>query len=332
VIVNPLATQFADRHGARKRLATRLALVGALTATAFTMAEGFWLVLAVAVFHTIFQAPVLPLSENLILLTARARDLDYGRMRLWGSIAFIASSTGAGYFFVGRPDALIMWVLIGCLVLVWATAKVLPDVRTPPADTRHRPVRQLLTNRLFLVFVLCAALNMASHAVLHGFGTLHWQAMGLDNDIIGLLWGVGVVAEIILFAFSRALLARTGIVGMLAIGAGAGVVRWIGLGLTTEVWALVLFQILHGFTFGATHLGAMTFIQRAVPATLSATAQGLYSSLSMGVFVGLTMIFAGHLYAAFAGRAFLAMAALSGASLIVTLVLHRMWRSSDQIV
>lgn len=331
VISNPLAAQIADRRGERRRLVTLLSLLGALTAALYLGAWGFWPIVAVALLHTAVQSPVMPLSENLILLTLRERRLDYGRLRAWGSVAFIVTSMGAGALLEGSDPVLIMPLIVGGLLLVTVTCSTLPDARPPPATGTGWTIGELLTNRLFLLFVVCAALNMASHAVLHAFASLHWRAAGVPEAMIGVLWAVGVVAEIVLFAFSGVFLRRLGVGGMLCLGAAAGIVRWIGLGLTTEVWALVPIQALHGLTFGASHLGAMHFIQQAVPPRLSATAQGLYSAISMGLFVGATTAFSGVLYETLGGGAFHVMALYSAASLAVALVLTRLWAPGREI-
>lgn len=331
VFSNPAMTSLADRLGERRRLMILLALGGTLAALLFPLVRGFWPVLAVAALHTMLQGPVMPLGENLVLLAIRARGLDYGRLRLWGSIAFIATSIGAGALLAGRPDSLIMGLIVGLLALIVLATLALPEMR-PPSDRPRalRPVRVLLTNGVFLLFVLTASLNSASHSVLLGFATIHWRAAGLADETIGLLWAAGVVAEIALFAGSRIAL-RLGTIGLFALGAAAGMLRWIGTAVTTEIWALAFFQALHALTFGATHLAAMNFIGRAVPAHYSATAQGLYSSLSTGVVVGLTMMASGALYAALAGHAFLVMALLSLGSLLAALALGRVWRDGVEI-
>ena len=332
VFSNPALTSLADRLGERRRLMVLLALGGTLAALLFPLVRGFWPVLAVAVLHTMLQGPVMPLGENLVLLTIRARGLDYGRLRLWGSIAFIATSIGAGALLAGRPDSLIMGLIVGLLALIVLATLALPEMR-PPSDRPRalRPVRVLLTNGVFLLFVLTASLNSASHSVLLGFATIHWRAAGLADETIGLLWAAGVVAEIALFAAGSRIALRLGTIGLFELGAAAGVLRWTGTAFTTEIWALVPLQALHALTFGATHLAAMNFIGRAVPAHYSATAQGLYSSLSTGVVVGLTMMASGALYAALAGYAFLAMALLSLGSLLAALMLGRVWRDGAEI-
>ncbi|MFT5182167.1 MAG: PPP family 3-phenylpropionic acid transporter [Alphaproteobacteria bacterium] len=83
---------------------------------------------------------------------------------------------------------------------------------------------------------------------------------------------------------------------------------------------MVVIQVLHAITFGAVHLGAMHFVARNAPPGLSATAQGIYASAS-GLAMGLAMIGAGSLFAAFGGQAFFAMAAISAVGTGLALLL-----------
>ena len=333
VFSNPIATSLADRIGQRRMVMASLAAAGVLAACFFPLVSGFWPVLLVAMVQTTLWAPVMPLGDNLVLLTARERGLDYGRLRLWGSVSFIATSAGAGALLAGRPEDLIIYLIIGLLAVTFMSTLTLPDAPRMPAASRPRaPVRALLRNPIFLLFVAAAALNAASHSVLTGFATIHWRAAGLTDETIGVLWAMGVVAEIGLFAIGGRLASRLGPIGLFAVGAVAGVVRWIGTAMTTDLVALLALQSLHALTFGATHLGAMTFISRAIPQHYSATAQGLYSSLSMGLVVGLTMMASGALYQALSGTAFLVMAVLSLASLIATVLLARVWPQRAELV
>lgn len=326
IFSNPTLTQVADRRGARKGLILTLAFIGSLPFALLPLANGFWPVLLFLGLHIALYAPVLPLSDSLVLMTARERGLDYGRMRLWGSITFILASTGAGWVLTGRDPDWVIAMVGATLALIFLVGLLLPDIRTAPAAKHSRPVRGLLREPLFLVFVLTSATNMASHAVLNGFSTLHWRALGHGDDAIGVLWAVGTITEVALFAFARPAMDRLGVVGLFMLGAAAGLVRWSLTAHATAYWALLLIQPLHALTFGATHLAAMGFIQRAVPAEMASTAQGLYSSLSMGLVVGLTMMLAGRLYGAFGGDAFLFMTVLSGASLGLAFLLGRIWR------
>ncbi len=324
--VNPAVMRFADWRGERRRYALRFAAASVAAAACFPLAAGFWPVFLVAMLFACTHGPVLPLSDNIALLTARARQLDYGRLRVWGSVAFILTSTAGGAALAGRGDGAVMTAMIGGLILVAAATAALPDTRPAARRAAGRAVGRLLRDTGFLLCAAAIACNMASHAVLMGFGTLHWEAAGHGKDIIGPLWAVGVVSEVALFALGNRVVDRLGIAGMVALGASAAMLRWAGTALTTDLWLLAPIQVLHGFTFAAAHLGGMTYLQRHIAPEISATAQGLYSSFAMAGATGLALVFSGPLYERFGGGAFWFMAALSACSLLLAGALARHMR------
>ncbi len=326
VAVNPAVMRFADWQGERRRFAVGFAVASVAVAACFPLAEGFWPVLGLVLLFALAHGPTLPLSDNIALLTARARRLDYGRMRVWGSVAFILASTAGGWALARRSDEAIVAALVGGLLLVAFAAAALPDARPETRRTSRRAIGRLLRDTGFLLCASAIALNMASHAVLMGFGTIHWEAAGHGKDVIGPLWAVGVISEVALFALGNRVVDRLGIAGLIALGASAAMLRWAGTALTTDLWLLAPVQMLHGFTFAATHLGGMAWLQRHVAPEISATAQGLYSSFAMAGATGLALVASGPLYAQFGGDAFWFMAALSACSLILAAVLARRMR------
>ncbi|MBK1668481.1 3-phenylpropionate MFS transporter [Rhodovibrio sodomensis] len=312
--INPLAGQLADRTGRRRTVLAALALTALVAGALFTQVAGFWAVLAVhlLLFPT-FHATI-PIGESQTMAAVAERGFDYGRLRLWGSLAFILGVLGVGDLLTRLdPDAVLYGVMAG-LVLVVLAARGLPPVARPRDRTSRAPLSALLGQRRFLLFLAIGSLLQASHAVYYGFSAVHWQAAGLSPATVGWLWSEGVVAEVLLFAAGAALLARLGPVGLLALAAAAGVLRWGLLAWTTELAPLIAVQALHAFTFGAAHLGAMHYIARSAPPGLQATAQGVYAGTSGGIVMGATMLGAGWLYDVTGGGAFLAMAAMSAAA------------------
>ena len=94
------------------------------------------------------------------------------------------------------------------------------------------------------------------------------------------------------------------------------------MGFDPPLALLVPLQILHGLTFGATHLGAIHFMARAVPEGQAGTAQALYASVTGGLAMGGAILLAGPLYAEFGGRAYWAMAVLAAVGLFASLALR----------
>lgn len=189
-----------------------------------------------------------------------------------------------------------------------------------------KDVRALFASPVFLLFLISASLVQASHAVYYGFGTLHWRAIGIPAGTIGALWATGVMAEILLFAYSRAAIARIGMTGLILAGALACVFRWVWTAQDPSLWVLFPLQTLHALSFGATHLGAIHFITAAVPERYAATAQGIYASFSMGIIMGIMTMISGPLYDALGGHAYLAMG-LTGA--VASLGAWALWRHWD---
>ncbi|MFL1463052.1 MFS transporter, partial [Roseococcus sp. DSY-14] len=162
------------------------------------------------------------------------------------------------------------------------------------------------------LLALSAAVQ-GSHVVYYGYSTLHWTAAGLSAAQVGLLWGLGVLAEVWLFWRGGALAARLGARGLALLAAGAGVLRWSLCALTAEFWALVPVTALHGLTFGAMHLAAMRAL-RALPAEMAGRAQTLHSA-AVGAGSAALMLAAGALYAWLGGGAFWAMSLLCALAL-----------------
>ena len=68
-----------------------------LTALALFVSHGFWPVLIVYALQGATYAPYMPVTEAILVNGVRRWGYDYGRMRMWGSLAFILSTLVGGY-------------------------------------------------------------------------------------------------------------------------------------------------------------------------------------------------------------------------------------------
>ena len=328
---NPFIAHFADRSGANKKIIMIAAGGGVVTYALFGIADGFWMLFVVNVAASAMFMALIPLGENLASRASVEHGFDYGRVRLWGSITFILAAYAGGWVVEETGDAAILWMIVAAMIAAFIAGFGLPErpTRDPATvpDVRF-PAFALLRQKRFLVFIAAVSLLQSSHAVLYVFGTIHWRDAGIADDVIGALWAEGVIAEIILFAFSGAVVARVSPIRLMYISAAAGVVRWAILANTTDLTTLFATQWLHGLTFGAAHLAAMHHMLRTVPERMSASAQGLYSGFAIGLVMGLMMLVTGWLYAGYGGGAFYAMILLSAVGGAVALWLAGLTRSA----
>lgn len=325
------AGHVADRLGNPRGLAVLLSGVAVLLLAAFALVHGFWPILGMMLLWGLVWPPLMPLIDGIAVRTAAERNLSYGRMRLWGSISFVAATVGGGALLArAGADGIFALALAASLGIALACYGLPRDERqaVAPAAPRQGAMLALLREPAFVLFLLATGLLQNSHAVFYGFGTLEWRAAGIDDRVIGLLWAEGVIAEIVLFACAPAVTRRLGVTGLFLVAAAAGLVRWGITASTHDVGWLVAAQLLHGITFGAAHLGAMHYLARAVPAAATASAQALYYALPQAAGMAATLMLAGALYDRFGAGAFWAMAALSGVGGAAALALWRHRRGS----
>ena len=296
-----------------------LAALAALGFAGFTLAQGFWILLLLQVVTAASAQALLPLGESRTLSMVRARGLDYGRIRLWGSVSFVVGVLGIGGLLDLVPLATLPWILAASLFLTLCATLALPRAMEDPEPGTRGALKALLADRPLRWVLVAAALIQASHAAYYAFSAIAWKAAGLSTLTIGILWTEGVLAEIAFFAVSRRLLARISLRGLLIAAALGGLLRWSVTAFTVALPALALIQLLHAATFAAAHLAAVHFIAARAPKGLAATGQGLYAGLS-GVAMGAMMLAAGPLYDRFGLGSFGFMVAVCALALAVILV------------
>lgn len=332
VLATPLAGFYADRWG---RPALMVLILSWATFLAFVLlAQGrsfVFLLVATIVFACVWT-PVLPLCETVSMGVVRRFGLDYGRMRLWGSVTFIITNVLGGWALerLGAPS--IVW-MIGALCLLSALAAhtltasdasaSAAQVGTVAPRISLSDVASLARQRSFLFFLLATGAVQSAHAVFYVFGILHWRANGISAEWAGALWAVSILFEVLLFAYSRAVLRWIGPVQLIALGCAAAIVRWVIMGLEPSLLALVPLQMAHALTYGASHLGAVHFLARTIPDHQLGTAQAIHAAVAGGIANGLVILSVGPLYESFGGRAYWAMALVALIGLLACLGIDR---------
>ena len=317
VLATPAIGAIADRSGARRVVMTALAATALTSYAALSSAASFWVLISLNLVALTAQSALMPLGDTVTLAVSRSNGLDYGRIRVWGSVSFILASLASGAVLASSSGEEVLPLVLGASALLLLACLAVPQLHHfTGGPNRIAGIRAFVGDLRFWVFVAAASALQASHQVYYGFGTLYWRSLDFSEATIGLLWAEGVLAEILLFWQGQRLVARFGPAGLMVLGGVAGILRWSLAGMVTWLPFISALQLLHALTFGASHLGAMHFLSRAVPHSAAASAQSMYAAVSSGLGSGLVMMVAGALYAGYAGGAYLFMAVLSAAGLL----------------
>ncbi|EKO5200246.1 3-phenylpropionate MFS transporter [Vibrio vulnificus] len=285
----------------------------------FFTGGSFWLMALATVLFNLCCGPVVPLSDALANYYARLKMLDYGRTRLWGSIAFIAGSTAVGYLIsLYGTDMILYTALMGVfisLLLSMRSANVMPVTRSEHHSERPK-LTQLLTDGPVVKFLLLAALIQGSHAAYYSFSAIYWQQAGHSEEIIGYLWSLGVVSEVAVFALSKRLFAGWSLRALFVAASIGVMLRWGITASTTLLLGLVLVQLLHGVTFAMAHIAAIQYIQNSEEHKMVAL-QALYNALPLGAFIAAMTAFSGWGFEHWGANVFWVMAAMGLVALFI---------------
>ena len=254
-----------------------------------------WLALVMAL-HAFFWHAVLPQFEVITLAHLHEQAARYSRIRLWGSIGFIGTVVGLGQSF--QHLSLDLYPLAVVAVMVGIVAG---SLWVPNAQPRQRPEAQgqggflaQLRRPGVLAFYGCVALMQLSHGPYYTFLTIHLEALGYARGTIGLMWALGVVAEVLLFLAMARLLERFSLRRVLVASFLIAALRWLLLGsLADHLAVLLLAQVMHAATFGSFHAAAIHFVQRSFGHRQQGQGQALYASLS-GIGGALGALYAGY--------------------------------------
>ncbi len=265
------------------------------------------------VLHTILSS-LMPLGESATvhaLFKDNSFDKRYGRLRLWGSIGFIAMVLVAGELF--QRKGIELYPIIGMIVL--SLLALITFLLHEPKMERRKMVKGELLVVLFNPdvrwFLLSGFFMIFAHAALYVFYSLYLSNLGYNKFQIGLFWALGVFAEVIFFYFQSKLLSRLDAEVVLQASFGVGVVRFALIALYPLTPVLIFAQILHAGTFAAHHSAATKLLQRWFTGPLQARGQALMATISYGLGGTLGGLCAGWIWDAFQPRDVFVMSALA---------------------
>ena len=317
VVAAPVWGYAADQLGRLRGVMAAGMLTGALPLLVLLLpqAAGFWPTLLLVLLSSAGASAGFPLSDTMVLRSAVRHGFSFSQVRAAGSALFVAGVLGGGFAVGWAGPASVAWLIVAGYLWTVLTLPSVAPVPTTVVPRRTRAIRPLLANRDYRLVLTSSALLQGAHAAYYGFSTLYWGRAGISNQIIGVLWAEGVVAEIAVMLLLRHRISRFDPWKLTMVAAGFATLRWVGSALTTDPFLLAARQPLHAASFTIPYLAALRIINDRTPPHVAATAQTIYSSLGVSAPTGLLMALVSVLYPTWAGDVFWLMAGFSAAGL-----------------
>lgn len=299
-----------------------LALASALIMAGLSFAAGsFWLLFSAIGLFAMVNSAGMPITDSLASTWQRQIQLDYGKARLIGSMAFVVGVTLFGNVIGFFGEQNIVWILTALLLVYSMMQCVTPTIppQDEPSEQATAEVRywDLLKNNTTLRVLIASSLIQGSHAAYYVYSVLYWTSLGIPVSQTSLLWGVAVVAEILLFFFSRRLLQNWKVTTIFYLATFACIVRWLGLAIANTIWLIAILQLLHSLTYAVAHYGMMRYITTQPQAHISKL-QALYNGFSNSAMVAILTALSGVIYPYSPAFTFILMAIVVAPAFVVT--------------
>lgn len=279
----------------------------------------------------LLAAGIVPLGDHLTTSQVRRQPtLNFARIRLWGSVAFLVTSTASGFAIARFGLGVVPLSLAFCSVAAACAAMGVAEARRDRAAKDAEPAAPADPGqaRLLMLVIAGSALINASHGALYGFASLHWRALGIDDGVIGLLWSCSVVAEIILlWRFGgKAWGSWRMALAFLAVAGVAALVRFTAMPYATSLPSLFALQMLHAISFGAQLMGVMAMVAMLAPEGRQARAQGQLSATNAFA-MGAATLLSGMIYERAGAQVFHFMLPIAASGLVLVAITYRLART-----
>lgn len=311
-IVAPLIWGWIADHRSRHMAVVRLSSLLAIVSFAGVfMGTHFWWLAVVLLLFSFFWHASLPLLEVFTMNYFGSRPGAYGRVRLWGSLGFIASVVSLGPVMDSAGPWWVLPAVVALMTGILLYSLLLPETAIRARAEHAEPLHKVVFRPEVFAFLLACFLMQAGHGAYYTFYTLYLEHHGYSKTVIGALWAFAVVCEIGVFMLLQHVFARVALRQVLLASFLAATLRWLLIGFFPDSLAvLILAQALHAATFGSFHAAAMQTVHRFFVGRHQYRGQAIYGSMSFGLGGALGSFYSGYSWAVLGPTATFAIAAL----------------------
>ena len=342
IVAPSLWAILADKTGQQLLIIRLGALLALFSFLLLFWLDSYWPISFSLALFSLFWTAILPQLEVFTLNSVRRSSKIYARIRLWGSVGFIALAIFAGqvmeyYEQPNLPDTFISsftnaFVVMGCVILLClllSTMTIKPHRVVSKVQTQALAIKDKLLASRFVIFFIAGVLLQISFGPYYGFFALFLRDLTYSGFTVGLLISLGVVAEILVFIFASSFFKYFSLKVLLIFSLAVTSFRWLLVALYAEsIWLLAFTQLMHAASFALFHSASMLFISNHFTSCQQSRGQAVYLGGVYGVGGAIGAYIAGSLWldGSGASTAFLTASAVALLAAVVMLFLPKQVR------
>jgi PPP family 3-phenylpropionic acid transporter len=291
----PALAALADRQGTRTRILA-LTLAGmALAMVLLNFPTTFPAIVPLMLVLAVTRSPVGPLGDSLVARMAARHRLDFGAMRLWGSLGFavVAIVVGAIWQRIGYS---LMFPITAALLAPVALAATLLEEGPVVERAARRPFREVGRDRGLIAILAATFLMGASLGMDGAFQGIYVQHLGGGGFLVGALFGISAFSELPTMRYATALSRRIGAPATLLLAYGLFEINYIGFALARDPLVLVPLTMIKGFGFGLYFASTVRIVDERTPSEWASTVQAVMNAGAGGLAPLLASLLGGAIF------------------------------------
>ncbi|ODS23445.1 hypothetical protein AB835_08775 [Candidatus Endobugula sertula] len=273
-----------DYTGQRLRIIT----LGSFLATLFFSGMFFWEtllpLLIVTFLYSFFWNAILSQFDTVTVQYLSKDSHHYSHIRVWGSIGFIVSVVLLGFVFDLISIRYLIPVSWGLLLFIWLSGLRVKEPPKNAVESDHHHWLEVVKRPMVVAFLAAAFLLQFGFGAYYSFFSLYLENYHYSRSMIGLLWALGVVAEVLLFVVMHKIMPRVGVAYLLFWSLLLTAIRWFLTAYYVDhLWVLIFSQCIHALSFGACHAACIELIRCFFKGKNAGQGNALYSSMTFGL-------------------------------------------------
>lgn len=306
-------------HSRRRMIAIRLGTcLGFISFLGIFLHSGLWWIAIIVATYSFFWNAVLAQFEVVTLSHLHGQHHRYTQIRLWGSVGFIVAVALLGTLFDYAPITMLPYLLALLLALLALSSFFSHEARREGDHRQSEPIARIVRKPVFIAFLVACFLMQVSHGPYYTFFSIFLQEHQYSKTLIGWLWGLGVIAEVVLFGMMHRILLVASLRSVMLVTLLLSMLRWLLIAYFVDVLSiLIVAQLLHAASFGSFHAVAIEFFRRYFTRGNEGKGQAIYSSASFGAGGAVGALISGWTWDYSASLSFVIASAFCAAALIL---------------
>ncbi len=292
LFVGPALSLLADRRRWQKRmLLISIGGTGALLIL-FIFPRTFAPLLVLSLLRALLFSPMMSIGDGMIARMATRHRIDYGKLRLWGSLSFAIAALVCGALWE-RWGFQAMFIVTSVLTLpvLWAATGLEESApvdrqtaTTPVAVTAAAPtLRNVHRDQGLIVLLVAVSLVGIAEGMYGTFSGVYMDQLGGGQFLVGALFGLSALAELPVMQYSGAIFRKLGKPVSILLAYGCIGIALLGYGLVRQPWLILAFAMLKGMGFALYFVGNVSLIDERAPGSWTSTLQSLMNAATRGL-------------------------------------------------